>query len=314
MSREKPVTHRSPSKPERGLTIALCVAALVVVVIAASWMWSRSSDPEVSVPATVPVATSLPVPAEPPPPVPDLLTPSFAELAGELPGEVGLAFAPLSDPAQVTTLGAWSHGPAWSTIKVPLALALLRETGGTASPAMASAITASDNSAAQSIWEQLGGGATAAGKVRDVLAAGGDANTVVPSEVQRPGFSIFGQADWSLADQVRFVADAACDGEDTPVIALMSQIVSGQRWGLGGIDGAYFKGGWGPGTDGLYLVRQFGVVPTNGGEVAVSIAAVANSGGFADGTAMLDRIAGWLQNHVDEIGGGACPPVGTTPS
>lgn len=312
------MTPRSTSARGKGVGIAVSVTA-VVVAAAAVGIWQRPSPPEGAAPHAapgVPIMTFVPDPAEPPAPspVPDLLTQSFDELADELPGRIGLAFASISDPEQVTALGDWSHGPAWSTIKVPLAMALLRETGGIVGSDMASAITASDNSAAQSMWEQLGGGASAAGKVRDVLASGGNPTTIVPSEPQRPGFSIFGQTDWALTDQARFLADTACRPEAAPVTDLMREIVPGQQWGLGAVDGGYFKGGWGPGTDGLYLVRQFGVVPTKAGEVAVSIAAVSDSGGFGDGTAMLDRLTGWVQQHLDQLGGGQCPPAVGVPS
>lgn len=205
------------------------------------------------------------------------------------------------------SFGPWSHGPAWSTSKVPLALALLQQNGGDTTASMRSAITASDNDAAESMWDAIGGGAEAAAKVQSVLAANGNPNTEVPSERRRAGFSIFGQTDWSLADQARFLAHVGCEPSSVPVTNLMGQIVSGQQWGLGAIEGAYFKGGWGPGTDGLYLVRQLGVVPTKTGQVAVAIAAVADSGSFGDGTSVLNRIATWLQDHLDEINGGHCP-------
>ncbi|MGV0715520.1 serine hydrolase [Mycolicibacterium sp. XJ662] len=279
-------------------------------------VWQRHSDgsgPSAqAAPATATVEAPLPAVPEPavplPPPADDVLAASFDAFASEVPADIGLAYASLGRPDQVTTLGAWSSGPAWSTIKVPLALALLRESGGgSVSSAMRSAITASDNAAAQSMWEQLGGGSAAASKVQEVLSAAGDPLTVVPSELRRPGFSIFGQTMWSLSDQARFLAHVACDPAAAPVTALMGDIVSGQQWGLGQIGGAYFKGGWGPGTDGLYLVRQYGVVPTATGQVAVAVAAVPDSGGFGDGTAVLNRIAGWAQSHLDEMGGGGCP-------
>lgn len=308
--------HRLPQRSNARLKVAISlVSAVSITGLAAYGSWQKGSaeagPPATDAPQTVAVATSLPpLPgaAAIPSAVPgnDVLSASFDELAQQVGAEIGLAYAPLDHPEQAISLGSWSRGPAWSTIKVPLALALLQD-GASVTSAVRSAITASDNSAAESIWEQLGGGAVAADKVQAVLAEAGDPLTEVPSERRRSGFSVFGQTDWSVADQARFLARIACDPDAAPVTDLMGEIVSGQRWGLGTIDGTYFKGGWGPGTDGLYLVRQFGVVPTETGRVAVAIAAVADSGGFSDGTAVLDRLAGWLQDHLDEVGGGHCP-------
>lgn len=309
------MTHRSPHEAEGRSKVVLPVVVAVIASVATYGLWRQ--DPAGAGPAantpptTVVMATSAArAPERPVAPAPPsesgVLTTSFDELDSELGADIGLAYAPLGEPDRVNTLGEWSHGPAWSTIKVPLALAHLQESGGVTS-AMRSAITASDNAAAQSMWEDLGGGSVAAGKVQRVLAAAGDPSTVVPSEQRRPGFSIFGQTDWSLSDQARFIARTACDSTAAPVTTLMGEIVAGQRWGLGRIDGTSFKGGWGPGTDGLYLVRQFGVVPTRSGGVAVAVAAVSDSGGFGDGTAVLDRLADWLEAHLADIGGGRCP-------
>ena len=72
------------------------------------------------------------------------------------------------------TAGEWSTGTAWSTIKVPLAIAGLRETDPPeVTEAMRAAITQSDNDAAESIWASLGDPATAATKSRAVLAEAG---------------------------------------------------------------------------------------------------------------------------------------------
>lgn len=305
--------HRGSRKSESRATVVGFAAVAVAIALAAAYgIWVKSSadadTPGVSASPTsivvTPDSSPLPVPLDVPlaPPVDDPLPASFDHLSGEVAAQIGVAYAPVGQPDQVLALGAWPSGPAWSTSKVPLALALLRETGEV-TPSMRSAITASDNSSAEAMWDQLGGGSAAASKMMEVLAAAGNPQTEVPSERRRSGFSIFGQTDWSLADQARFLAREACDPQAAPVTDLMGQVVSGQRWGLGGIDGAQFKGGWGPGTDGLYLVRQFGVIPTATGRAAVAIAGVADSGGFGDGTAALDRVAAWVKDNVD-VGGG----------
>jgi hypothetical protein len=87
---------------------------------------------------------------------------------------------------------------------------------------------------------------------------------------------------------------------------LMGQISPDQRWGLGEIDGAKFKGGWGPSLEGDYLVRQLGVIPVRDGFAVVAVAAVPNSGSFDDGTLDLTRIATWLQQRADLLPSGKC--------
>jgi hypothetical protein len=78
------------------------------------------------------------------------------------------------------------------------------------------------------------------------------------------------------------------------VFRLMRQVVAEQRWGLGSAGTtAAFKGGWGPGADGRYLVRQMGVVQVGGRPLAVSLLTEAADGSFATGAASATAIARW---------------------
>ena len=231
---------------------------------------------------------------------------SFAELANSLAGQIGVAYLPVGGDGPAVTLGDWSTGPAWSTIKVPLAVAAFRHEGAAAEASARPAITASDNDAAEQLWESLGPPETAAAAVETVLREAGD-ETTVESQRVRPGFSAFGQTVWSLAAQTGFAAELPCLPMAAPVVDLMGSVVADQQWGLAQIPDAVYKAGWGPdAVTGGYLVRQFGLVPTATGRAAVAIVAVADSGTFADGTAMLDRIGTWLGQHVAELPGGDC--------
>ena len=182
------------------------------------------------------------------------------------------------------TWGDWQEGPAWSTIKVPLVIAAYRQgnplqiTG-----MMKAAITESDNAAAESLWAQLGDPPVAAQRVQQILQETGDP-TIVESRRLRTEFTAFGQTIWSLTNQIRFVAAAACDTANAPIFHLMGQVAPNQTWGIGDIPGTEFKGGWGPSPSGKYLVRQIGVLTTPAGKVAVAIAAEPASGSFDDGT------------------------------
>ena len=236
------------------------------------------------------------------------LAADFARLETKLHAVAGIAVSAVGNGQAPIMLGDWEHGPAWSTIKVPLIIAALRqENPPKVTDAMTAAITESDNAAAESIWASLGDPVTAARKVEAVLRQTGDSTTVQSQKV-RPEFTAFGQTDWSLTDQARFTSVAVCDSANAPVFALMGRVQPDQRWGIGTVPGAQFKGGWGPSPTGSYLVRQLGVLPAPNGRIAVTLAAQPASGKFDDGTAALDEMASWLTAHLGALPAGQCGP------
>jgi hypothetical protein len=231
----------------------------------------------------------------------------FPRLQGSVQAAIGIALQPVGGSETPLSLGDWTSGPAWSTIKVPLVIAALRdESPPGITDQMTAAITRSDNAAADAIWAGLGDAETAAGKVEAVLAETGDSTRVEFHKV-RSEFSVYGQTDWALTEQVRFLSAAACDLRDTPVFSLMGQIEKDQRWGLGAIAGARFKGGWGPSRVNKYLVRQMGVIVTPAGATAVAVAAEPHSGKFADGVRALSQITEWLSDHIIMLPSARCP-------
>ena len=200
-----------------------------------------------------------------------------------------------------------STGVAWSTSKVPLAIAALRGPGGASLAASVNqAIIESDNSAADTLWRSLGGGTTAANKVDSVLREGHDTATQTQGQVVRPPYSAFGQTQWSLQNQATFTAGLPCIPDSGPVLTMMGNISGSQQWGLGVIPSARFKGGWGPGASGGYLVRQLGIVIAPGGLVAIAIATEPSSGSFNDGTQILSQVANLIQRHTAELPAGSC--------
>ena len=229
--------------------------------------------------------------------------------------QVGVAILPVGAAAgtEPVLLGEWRTGAAWSTSKVALSVAAL----AAATPAQLaarrtlarSAITESNNAAALALWAQLGGGSSAAAQVDAVLAAHGDPLTRTQAQQVRPPYTPFGQTTWSLAAQTRFAAGLVCDTGSpavTETLALMERISAGQRWGLGRLTEPVFKGGWGPGPDGGYLVRQFGVVTIAGHRYAVAVATLPRGGGFEQGIGVLDAVARWLPAQALTPGPG-CP-------
>ena len=192
---------------------------------------------------------------------------SFEQLSAAVPANVGVAIA---RPDRTFSLGSWWSGVAWSTIKVPLAIAALRNDWLGARDLVVRAITESDNRASEELWSQLGEPMDAARRVQVVVAEGGDTATTVESRRLRRGFTAFGQTQWSLQRQARFAAELSTIPDAAEVIDLMQRLVSGDQWGLAA-KGFAAKGGWGPGVHGGYLVRQFGVVPTPAGQAVLLV-------------------------------------------
>ena len=223
---------------------------------------------------------------------------SFDALAHSLPGEVGIAVSPVGAGQPVESLGSLQSAIAWSTGKVPVAMAAI-DAGVGSTQDLRAAITASDNAAAMNLWNALGGGSTAAAAADQELRAAGDTTTSIEARTLRAGFTPFGQTRWTLTDQVRFTAGMACLDAGGQVLGLMHETIPAQRWGLGsaGVP-AELKGGWGPGSDpgadGGYLDRQMGVMTIHGRPLAVTLAARPSDGTHESGTGMLTRLAGWV--------------------
>jgi hypothetical protein len=223
---------------------------------------------------------------------------SFEELAASVPATVGIAFA--APHGAVRSFGPWSCGVAWSTIKVPLAIAALRHDPGGARDLVVKAITESDNDASERLWSRLGEPAHAARRVQAVVHECGDTATVVESRRIRPGFTAFGQTQWTLERQARFAARLPHLPDAAPVIDLMRRLTGTQRWGMAA-KGIAAKGGWGPGLDDDYLVRQFGVIPTESGHAGAALAAHAET--FDACVDVLNAMTDWLVGHLPALTG-----------
>jgi hypothetical protein len=219
---------------------------------------------------------------------------SFEQLAATVPANVGIAIA---RPDRTYSLGRWWSGVAWSTIKVPLAIAALRSDWLRAKDLAVNAITESDNRASEQLWSGLGDPADAARQVQGVIAEAGDTATVVESRRLRRGYTAFGQTEWTLQRQARFAAELTSIPDSADVIDLMQRLTTDQRWGLAA-KGIAAKGGWGPGVHGGYLVRQFGIVPTPSGQWGVALAAEVHDGVFETGVDILNKLSEWLLSRL----------------
>jgi hypothetical protein len=233
---------------------------------------------------------------------------SFRRLERSLGGRYGLALSGLGRNRRVTQVGTLRTGVAWSTSKLPIAMAVIAAgAGDTQREALTAAITLSDNAAADRLWQSLGGGQAAAQAADAQLREAGDATTAIEYRQLRSEFSPFGQTQWRVRDQAAFAAGMACVTAGAQVLGMMGQVDAGQRWGLGaaGVQ-AELKGGWGPGIDpgagSGYFDRQLGVLTIDGKPMAAAIAAAPADGSHEAGTRDLTTIARWIVEHVDVSG------------
>lgn len=288
------------------LTRAVLVTLCLIVAGGCGWRGGHEADP--GLPASA-VASAAPRTADQPlPRQADLLDASFDEMAAVIPGVIGVAVATATG---VRSFGKWTAGPAWSTIKVPLAIAALRRSDDDAAPLVERAITQSDNQAAEQLWSQLGSPVDAAAAVAAVLRDGGDKTTSIQSVRTRPEFTAFGQSNWALTDQATFAAHLPCLRASAVVLEGMRNLVPAQQWGFGARNDSGAKGGWGPAIDGRYLVRQIAVLTTGSGTVGVAVAAAPTDGTFQSGVDGVDALTEWVGNHVQSFPGTQCEPSGT---
>ncbi|MFT4125905.1 MAG: hypothetical protein QM662_06705 [Gordonia sp. (in: high G+C Gram-positive bacteria)] len=220
---------------------------------------------------------------------------------------VGLAAAPVGgDSAPTIQFGDTAPGVAWSTIKVPVAIAAERENGPSGDES--NAIINSDNAAAESLWASLGTDAEASRKVMAVLREGGNPDTLVPSEQLRAGFTVFGQTQWALPAAATFAGHLPCMPGTEHVIELMGQVAGNQQWGaeiMRAPRSTAVKGGWGPSPDGSYLVRQLGLITYRDGR-QTAVAMSATGGSMSDGIAALNVVGNWLNRNIGALPRGRC--------
>ena len=238
---------------------------------------------------------------EAPPPAPDEQLPldaTVAHVESTLGGQLGVATVGELGPEAA---GFTDPSPAWSTIKVPIAIAAMR-TNPALEADVRAAVSASDNAAAQRLYDAVGPEAIDA-----VLAQTGLATRVNTAPI-RPEFSTFGQTQLSVADEAALANTVACVEGAALVLELMGQIDPAQAYGLGTV-GALFKGGWGPDTTGAYQVRQFGLVPRGDGTWApVALTALPADGSYETGQEMLTAAAETLAGDPAQLPAAACQP------
>lgn len=262
----------------------------------------------------------------------------FAALRERTQDELVIAWAPIGRPEEAQQLGVTDTYDAWSTIKVPIALAAVQQRDGEVGASLDSdirlALRRSDNDAASRLWRGLGQFGDPASIVDDLLTDAGDTTTDVGHDLDGDRVS-FGLTDWAPIDAARFAASLPCLDHSDEILDDMSQVASEQSWGLGALTGAdeaegessasatgavtdpggqtspsadrvAFKGGWGVSSDG-YLMRQIGVIPTpDGSGVGVALLTQPSGDDHDAGGRALSEAARWLQGSLTAADAARC--------
>lgn len=207
----------------------------------------------------------------------------------------------------VVHVGTLDEVRAWSTMKVPVAVAAVRRaTAGKRLPLLRDdltyALTMSDNDAAMRLWTSLGTWRQSSVALTRVLHEARDPTDAVAAE-NAADYTGFGDIHWSLGSQVTFADRLACLRGSAPVLDGMGQVVPVQRMGLGALPGSRFKGGWGPEPDGTYLLREFGLVGPAGRQVPVAYAVVPDAGSDTTARKAAEALAEALAPVVDRVSG-----------
>ena len=265
--------------PRLRFAAALVAAGLALSACGAG---ERASEPATeTVTATHVITPSSLAPSPVPAPVLEQLQPQLQAAVDAVVAQYG-GTAELAVSDGRDAVGSPEQDPqvAWSTSKVPIAVAALRKDPSLL-PVAESAITASDNFAAETLWATV-----EPAEVEAVLREAGvdlPMNTVV----LRPGFTAFGQTRWGTREQAVFASNLRCVAGADEVLDMMRKVVPEQRYGLGVLPDVAFKGGWGPGDDGKYTVRQLGLY--NGYGIALTVSPA--DGTYATAQLMVTDLA-----------------------
>lgn len=187
----------------------------------------------------------------------------------------------LFDGTRATNSGSGGALPAWSTIKVPIALTALEHCDDRefVLEETTAAIDWSDNDAAYALWRCIGSDEEASRLVGEEIAASGVSVNVEPA---------FGTTVWPIPAQARYAHHLASIPADNPVIQEMHKIDEDHSYGLGTIADLPFKGGWSDDADGSFHVRQLGFFTLSGSGAGAEAGASSDAGAGAEAGAGSD--------------------------
>lgn len=243
-----------------------------------------SSDPETEK-ASAPATAS---PAPNPDSVRTQLDRAVDKTARKYHAKVGVAISAGDDAIAVGDKG---KGPVWSTIKVPIAIAALKD--GADKSLVDLAIKESDNDAAYSLWSQVQWHEGSADKAVEELLEDYGSHADIHN-------TAFGCSTWSLKDQAVFGAELPCIEEADYVHKVLKDIVSWQKIGLSKEERTRAKSGWGLDEDeNEYTYRQFGVHEVTGKRVGVALSVVTDGEDYAKAEPAVKYLAHEMVGIVD---------------
>lgn len=243
-----------------------------------------SSDPETEK-ASAPATAS---PAPNPDSVRTQLDRAVDKTARKYHAKVGVAISAGDDAIAVGDKG---KGPVWSTIKVPIAIAALKD--GADKSLVDLAIKESDNDAAYSLWSQVQWHEGSADKAVEELLEDYGSHADIHD-------TAFGYSTWSLKDQAVFGAELPCIDEADYVHEVLKDIVSWQKIGLSKEERTRAKSGWGLDEDeNEYTYRQFGVHEVTGKRVGVALSVVTDGEDYAKAEPAVKYLAHEMVGIVD---------------
>ena len=243
-----------------------------------------SSDPETEK-ASAPATAS---PAPNPDSVRTQLDRAVDKAARKYHAKVGVAISAGDDAIAVGDKG---KGPVWSTIKVPIAIAALKD--GADKSLVDLAIKESDNDAAYSLWSQVQWHEGSADKAVEELLEDYGSHADIHD-------TAFGYSTWSLKDQAVFGAELPCIDEADYVHEVLKDIVSWQKIGLSKEERTRAKSGWGLDEDeNEYTYRQFGVHEVTGKRVGVALSVVTDGEDYAKAEPAVKYLAHEMVGIVD---------------
>lgn len=267
-------------------------AALTAVLLAGSISCAPTPEYEGAAEAATPVVADAGQAGDPTAELEAKLNRLLRTLEHEHEGIFGVAVATADGIAQAGDPGRWH---AWSTIKVPIALAVLNSGAGEEEELrelVEASLTRSDNDAAAELWQLLGGGEEAARTLEKLLAPYGGINAQPLAADYAP--TPIGLLAWPLAGQAEFASHLPCLPGAEPVYRAMGEIVPWQQDGLSLIEGAHFKGGWSrERAEGArpYTYRQLGVVAAGDGVIGLAVLVHPEDGTHATAVEMIDALS-----------------------
>lgn len=255
------------------------LAALTLFTVSAC-----SSDPETGK-ASAPATAS---PAPNPDSVRTQLDRAVDKTARKYHAKVGVAISAGDD---IIAVGDEGKGPVWSTIKVPIAIAALKD--GADKSLVDLAIKESDNDAAYSLWSQVQWHEGSADKAVEELLEDYGSHADIHN-------TAFGYSTWSLKDQAVFGAELPCIEEADYVHKVLKDIVSWQKIGLSKEKRTRAKSGWGLDEDeNEYTYRQFGVHEVTGKRIGVALSVVTDGEDYAKAEPAVKYLAQEMVGIVD---------------